>query len=79
MSIKESIQHQSQGLMETLKLSPPLGVLGSEALGANLQTWILWGTALYTLLLVVHKVFQIWKDVHKFRHKLPDTTNYGEP
>ena len=78
MTIKEYAQHHSQGLAEAIKVTPPLGVLGSEALGANLQNWILIGTAFYTLLLIVHKLFQMWKDVRKFRNNLPDTTGMGD-
>ena len=78
MTIKDYAHHNSQGLIETLKVTPPIGVLGSEALGANLQNWILLGTAFYTLLLIAHKLFQIWKDVRKYRNNLPDTTMRGD-
>ena len=78
MTIKDYTHQHSQGLVEAAKISPPRGVLGSEALGANLQNGILIGTAIYTFLLVVHKIFQIWKDVHKFRNNSPDTTVRGD-
>ena len=67
MTIKDNVHQHSQGLTEALKFSPPLGALSAEAMGANLQTWILWATLIYTILLILHKAFQIWKDVYRFK------------
>lgn len=68
MTIKDNVHQHSQGLTEILKFSPPVGALSAEAMGANLQTWILWATLLYTILLIMHKIFQLWKDVYRFRN-----------
>ena len=75
MSIKQAVHEHSQGLAEAAKLSPPIGVLGSQAMGAQLQTWILWGTLIYTILLIVHKIFQIGKDIYKLKTGAPDSTS----
>lgn len=68
MTIRETVPQHSQGIQEALKVSPPLTVLGSEAMGANVQNWILWATLLYTILLIAHKAFQFWKEVVRFRN-----------
>lgn len=77
MITKNFIQTHAQGLTEVLKFSPPVGVLSAKELGANVQNWILIATLIYTLLLITHKVFQIWKDVYKFKHK-QDSTLRGD-
>jgi hypothetical protein len=78
MAIKNFIQEHSQGVAETLKLSPPVLVTGTNAAGVDLQTWIIVGTLIYTILLVVHKIIQIAKDVRRFKSSNPDTTLNGD-
>ena len=64
--------------MEAAKVAPPTAVTGLSFGGLELNQWILWGTLIYTVLLILHKLFQIYKDVHRFRKGAPDT-EMGDP
>lgn len=45
------------------KLSPPTAVLGAHVMGMSVADWIQWLTLLYLLLLVSHKMWQMWGDI----------------
>ena len=77
MTIKDYVHNHALGLTEAIKFSPPIGVLSAKEMGANVQNWILIATLVYTLLLILHKVFQIWKDLYRFR-KNQDSTMRGD-
>lgn len=64
---------QIEGISEGVKVSPPAIVGGLSIFGVEINSVILLGTAVYTILLVLHKAFHMYKDVYKFRKGLPDT------
>jgi hypothetical protein len=45
------------------KLAPPAGISLATVMGVQVSELVLWATLIYTLLLIGHKVYQIWKDI----------------
>jgi len=74
MTIKSALEEHASAVQETFKLAPPVAVTGAGAVGVDWQTWVLILTAIYTVLLIGHKVFQIYKDFIRFRRGEPDST-----
>lgn len=72
---KLSLQEHASAVQETFKLAPPIAVGGSGAVGVDWQSWVLILTAIYTVLLICHKVFQIYKDYTRFSRGDNDSTN----
>lgn len=69
MTIKNAINEHTQAITETLKLTPPIAIGGSSVAGVDWQTWVLILTLVYTILLILHKLFQIYKDVVTFKRE----------
>jgi len=42
--------------VEVLKATPPIGVAGLTFMGTSLQEWVLIGTLLYTIFLIIDKL-----------------------
>lgn len=60
--------NSSQQTTETLatasaKLAPPAGISLATIMGIQVSEILVWATLIYTLLLIGHKIYQIWKDV----------------
>lgn len=51
-------------LIETAKATPPLSALGLWLAGMNLQQWVLAATLVYTVLLIIEKLYKFWKSRH---------------
>lgn len=49
------------------KVAPPLSVSIATVYGISVSEILLWATLLYTLLMIGHKVWQIWRDVFRPR------------
>ena len=47
------------------KAAPPISVSLASVAGYPVSEIVLWATLLYTLLMIGHKVFQIYKDITK--------------
>lgn len=47
----------------TAKLAPPATVSLATVMGIQVSELVLWATLIYTVLLIGHKVYQIYKDV----------------
>jgi hypothetical protein len=45
------------------KLGPPASVSLATVMGIQVSELVLWATLIYTVLLIGHKVYQIYKDV----------------
>lgn len=45
------------------KLGPPATVSLATVMGIQVSELVLWATLIYTVLLIGHKVYQIYKDV----------------
>lgn len=48
------------------KLSPPVAVLSAKFAGMNISDMVLWLTLIYTVLLVVHKLWRMGLEAHRF-------------
>ena len=46
------------------KAAPPVGVSLATVAGYQVSELVLWATLVYTLLMIGHKVYQIYKDVN---------------
>ena len=74
MTIKSALEEHASAVQETFKLAPPVAITGTSAAGIDWQAWVLILTAIYTVLLIGHKVFQIYKDFIRFRRGELDST-----
>lgn len=45
------------------KIAPPATVSLATVMGIQVSELVLWATLIYTILLICHKVYQIYKDV----------------
>lgn len=45
------------------KVAPPATVSLATVMGANVSELVLWATLIYTILMICHKLLQIWRDV----------------
>ncbi|MCA3040035.1 MAG: hypothetical protein ING37_05495 [Rhodocyclaceae bacterium] len=59
-----STQHTAEGaaVMAT-KAAPPAAVSIASLAGYPVSELVLWATLIYTVLMIGHKIYQIWKDV----------------
>lgn len=48
-------------MIETAKAAPPIGALTAWLAGMNLQQWVLAATLVYTVLLVIEKLYKFWR------------------
>ena len=49
----------------TAKVAPPVGVSLATVAGYQVSELVLWSTLIYTILMIGHKVYQIYQDVTK--------------
>lgn len=49
------------------KVAPPLSVSIASVYGISVSEILLWATLIYTLLMIGHKLWQIWRDVFRAR------------
>ncbi len=47
----------------TAKVAPPVGVSLATVAGLQVSELVLWATLVYTILMIGHKVYQIYKEV----------------
>lgn len=45
------------------KAAPPAGVSIATIMGVQVSEIVLWATLIYTVLMIGHKIYQIYKDV----------------
>lgn len=58
------MQHQSETAAAIVaKASPPITVSIATVAGYNVSELLMWATLLYTVLLIGHKLWQIWSDL----------------
>ncbi len=53
------------GVALATKAAPPVTVSLATVAGYQVSELVLWATLIYTTLLIGHKVFQIYKEIHK--------------
>ena len=58
------MQHQSEtAIAITAKAAPPVTVSLATVFGYHVSEILMWATLVYTVLLIGHKLWQIYKDV----------------
>jgi hypothetical protein len=45
------------------KAAPPAGVSIATLMGVSVSELVLWATLIYTVLMIAHKVMEIWRDL----------------
>lgn len=64
MSASDTIANHSESAASMVaKAAPALGVSAVTVAGFDLSTTVLWLTFIYTVLMIGHKLYQIWKDL----------------
>ena len=60
-----SMSHQTSETLAgiTTKAAPPVSVSLASVAGLQVSEIVLWATLIYTVLMIGHKLFQIYKDV----------------
>jgi hypothetical protein len=59
-------EHAQEGtLSAAAKLGGPLTIAGATVAGYPVSELVLWTTLIYTVLMIVHKAWQMWKDFRK--------------
>lgn len=61
--MNSSSQATENAATVTAKLGPPASVSLATVMGVQVSELVLWATLIYTVLLIGHKVYQIYKDV----------------
>jgi hypothetical protein len=47
------------------KVAPPVGVSLATVAGYQVSEVLIWATLIYTVLMICHKLYQIYKDIKK--------------
>jgi hypothetical protein len=61
------------------KVAPPLSVSIATVYGISVSEILLWATLLYTLLMIGHKAWQIWRDVFRPRPRAAQAVAACDP
>ena len=77
MPDKHTFQDHTQAIQEATKLAPPIAIGGTGLVGVDWQSWVLIVTLVYTILLVIHKAIQIYRDIMKLGGTDKDSTFGG--
>lgn len=55
-------EHAETAATAAAKLSPPAAVLGAHIMGMSVADWIQWLTLIYLALMILHKIWGMWKE-----------------
>jgi len=66
MSAHQQSAAESAGAM-LAKATPPASVSLATIAGVPISDLVLWATLIYTLLMIVHKMMSIWRDMRPCR------------
>jgi hypothetical protein len=59
-------EHTTEGAVALIvKAAPPVGVSLATVAGFQVGELVLWATLIYTVLMICHKLYQIYKDIKK--------------
>ena len=48
------------------KIAPPATIAGASLAGIHVSEWVLWLTLVYTVLMILHKLWQMGKEAWEF-------------
>lgn len=66
MNTTQQTAAESAGAM-VAKAAPPASVSIATVVGVPVSELVLWATLIYTLLMIVHKMMSIWRDMRPCR------------
>jgi hypothetical protein len=59
-------EHTTEGTAAiAAKVAPPVGVSLATVAGYQVSEVLIWATLIYTVLMICHKCYQIYKDIKK--------------
>ena len=59
-------EHTTEGAAALIaKVAPPVGVSLATVAGYQVSEILIWATLIYTVLMICHKCYQIYKDIKK--------------
>jgi hypothetical protein len=59
-------QHAAEsGISIATKAAPPVSVSLATVFGAHVNEVLIWATLIYTLLMIAHKIYAIYKDIRR--------------
>lgn len=59
-------EHTTEGAAALIaKVAPPVTVSLATVAGYQVSEVLLWATLIYTVLMILHKLYQIYKDIKK--------------
>jgi hypothetical protein len=59
-------EHTTEGAAALIaKAAPPVGVSLATVAGFQVSEVLIWATLIYTVLMICHKLYQIYKDIKK--------------
>ena len=59
-------EHTTEGAAALIaKATPPVGVSLATVAGFQVSEVLIWATLIYTVLMICHKLYQIYKDIKK--------------
>jgi len=59
-------EHTTEGAAATVpKVAPPVTVSIATVAGYQVSEVLIWATLIYTILMICHKCYQIYKDIKK--------------
>ena len=68
------MQPQQETLAEVVtKATPPVGISLATVFGYNVSDLVLWATLIYTVMMVGHKAYMIWRDIKGGKYKNAST------
>lgn len=74
-AIVETAANQTESIASmAAKISPPASVAVASIYGMPISELLMWLTLIYTVLMILHKVFWIWKDTKSHFGKLSDSS-----
>jgi hypothetical protein len=70
-------QHGESMTVLAAKAAPPVSVSIASIAGVHVSDMVLWATLVYTTLLIIHKVYEVWKDWMDFRIRITSVLHKG--
>ena len=72
-------QHSAEsGVAIAAKVAPPISVSIATIYGISVSEILLWATLLYTLMMIAHKGWQIYRDIFRARPRVAGVEQESE-
>lgn len=60
-----TVNHVESASTLLAKAGPPVSISLATVAGLNVADLLLWATLVYTLLMIIHKLIQMWRDIRR--------------